>query len=191
MLDSETEPCLLMMDNVLEDVTMPDSHSHNLVSTSSQLILSQIETPSDLIKDDDSFNNLSQAIVNRQQIEFETSIMSRSNPMIESHMLTEHSNSVSDDVSGHESIAEMPSMMGEYCTAQTLVDQVIDVDNLVTKLLKVLRIIQMDNDNCLLELINDKYVYIFLNDKVITLIKKSIYIAGINWLFQQMKVPIS
>lgn len=170
MLDSETEPCLLMMDNVLEDVTMPDSHSHNLVSTSSQLILSQIETPSDLIKDDDSFNNLSQAIVNRQQIEFETSIMSRSNPMIESHMLTEHSNSVSDDVSGHESIAEMPSIMGEYCTAQTLVDQVIDVDNLVTKLLKVLRIIQMDNDNCLLELINDKYVYIFLKDRVITLI---------------------
>lgn len=40
MLDSETEPCL-MMENVLEDVSMPDSHSHNMVS-STGLILTAV-----------------------------------------------------------------------------------------------------------------------------------------------------
>lgn len=50
----------------------------------------------------------------------------------------------------------MPSI-AEYYSAQSLVDQVIDVDNLVTKLLKVLRIIQMDNDNCVQQLIGDKW----------------------------------
>lgn len=59
--------------------------------------------------------------------------------------------------SGHEeSIAEMPSMVSEFCCAQPLVDQIISVDNLVTKLLKVLRIIQMDNDNCIQQLIGNK-----------------------------------
>lgn len=66
---------------------------------------------------------------------------------------SEHS--TSDDVSVHDSIAEMPSI-ADYYSAQSLVDQVIDVDNLVTKLLKVLRIIQMDNDNCVQQLIGDK-----------------------------------
>lgn len=66
---------------------------------------------------------------------------------------SEHS--TSDDVSIHDSIAEMPSI-ADYYSAQSLVDQVIDVDNLVTKLLKVLRIIQMDNDNCVQQLIGDK-----------------------------------
>lgn len=64
-------------------------------------------------------------------------------------------NSTSEDISGHDSIAEMPSI-SEYCSAQALVDQVIEVDNLVTKLLKVLRLIQMDNDNCIQQLITDK-----------------------------------
>ena len=43
-----------------------------------------------------------------------------------------------------------------YCPAISLVDQVIDVDNLVTKLLKVLRIIQLDNDTCIHELRDEK-----------------------------------
>lgn len=42
--------------------------------------------------------------------------------------------------------------MTDYCPPVGLVDQVIDVDNLVTKLLKVLRIIQLDNDTCIQEL---------------------------------------
>lgn len=67
----------------------------------------------------------------------------------------EHDNS--DDVSCHDSVAEMPSLM-EYCTAQAVVDQVIEVDSLITKLLKVLRLIQMDNDNCIQQLIVDKLV---------------------------------
>lgn len=158
MLDSETEPCL-MMDNVLEDAQMPDSHSHNLISSSQQMI-SQIEVPSEILRsslacdttaadgDDGSLENLSQAIVNRQQIELQTSAMA----------LRNHSerNSTSDDISGgHDSVAEMPSI-GDFCTAQALVDQVIEVDNMVTKLLKVLRLVQLDNENCIQELVMEK-----------------------------------
>lgn len=156
MLDSETEPCL-MMDNVLEDVQQPDSHSQNLVSTS-QVMISQIETPSDILKnsiqdddDDDSLNNLSQAIADRQKIELQAGAMATRTAMRQQS----DRNSTSDDVSGQESVAEVPSI-GDFCTAQSIVDQVIDVDNLVTKLLKVLRIIQLDNDNCIQELISDK-----------------------------------
>lgn len=70
MLDSETEPCL-MMDNVLEDVSMPDTHSHNMVSSCTGII-SQVDMPSELVNlstGDDSLHNLSQAIVNRQNVE--------------------------------------------------------------------------------------------------------------------------
>lgn len=48
----------------------------------------------------------------------------------------------------------------DYCTATSLVDQVIEVDNLVTKLLKVLRVIQLDNDTCIQELKDEKYVIV-------------------------------
>jgi len=65
-----------MMDNVLEDVVQPDSHSHNMVSSCTGMI-SQIELPSELINSqqhvtcngDDSLQQLSQAITNRQQME--------------------------------------------------------------------------------------------------------------------------
>lgn len=154
MLDSETEPCL-MMENVLEDVPVPDSHSHNLVSTST-IILSQIEIPSEMVySQNDSLYNLSQAIENRQQIELQSSIMANRTGLIRENS----EQSTSDDLSAHESLGEMPSIT-DFCSAQSLVDQVIDVDNLVTKLLKVLRIIQMDNDNCIQKLITDKYVFI-------------------------------
>ncbi len=154
MLDSETEPCL-MMENVLEDVTMPDSHSQNLVSTS-QMMLSQIEIPSDILKsssslqqqkcDDGSFDNLSQAIVNRQQIELQTHVMAVRRQNSER-------NSTSDDMS-QESIGESN---GEFYSVQSIVDQVIEVDNSITKLLKVLRLVQVDNDNCVQELVSEKY----------------------------------
>lgn len=157
MLDSETEPCL-MMEPVLEDVQMMnhDSHSPNLVSAS-QIMLSQIEIPSELLnseiqnEEDNSLNNLSEAIANRQQIELQTGAMATRAAL---RQQSNH-NSTSDDISGHESIAEVASI-GDFCTAQSLVDQVIEVDNLVTKLLKVLRIIQMDNDNCIQELVTEK-----------------------------------
>lgn len=85
MLDSETEPCL-MMEHVLEDVSMPDSHSHNMVS-STGLILA----PADLVvstdaselpscnmdREEESIHNLSQAIYNRQQIEQQTNMIMR------------------------------------------------------------------------------------------------------------------
>lgn len=178
MLDSETEPCL-MMDNVLEDVAMPDSHSHNMVSSSTRI--SQIEMPSSLesganmmISHDESLDNLSQAITNRQQIELQSSIIAsgrsprfrrscsgseqRAGAAGADHTTASHSSSLEDDENSccaEASMGEMPSIC-EYCNAQSLVDQVIDVDNLITKLLKVLRIVQMDNDHCIQELIGHK-----------------------------------
>jgi hypothetical protein len=154
MLDSETEPCLIM-DNVLEDVAMSDSHSQNLVSTS-QIMLSQIEVPSEMMKssinDDGSLDNLSQAIANRLKIELQTGAMATRSALRQQRS---ERNSTSDDISGQESVGEVPSI-GDFCTAQSIVDQVIEVDNAVTKLLKVLRLIQMDNDSCIQELVTDK-----------------------------------
>lgn len=164
MLDSETEPCL-MMENVLEDVTLPDSHSHNLVSsTGGGLTISQIEMPSDMKQHGgDSLYNLSQAIENRQQIELQSSLMvSRSVSQHVGQLMNRQQSeqSTSDDISVHESIADMPSI-ADYYMEQAIVNQIVEVDNLITKLLKVLRIIQMDNDNCIQQLILDKYVVDF------------------------------
>uniref|UniRef100_A0A182XA35 Cornetto n=1 Tax=Anopheles quadriannulatus TaxID=34691 RepID=A0A182XA35_ANOQN len=214
MLDSETEPCL-MMDNVLEDVTMPDSHSHNMVSSSTRI--SQIEMPSSLesgvgatsnavtMAHDESLDNLSQAIANRQQIELQSNMIasgrssrfhhsigsnndqqqqqhqqpSRNTPSVVTsaaaamttapdHTTASHSSSLDDEENSccaEASMAEMPSIC-EYCNAQSLVDQVIDVDNLITKLLKVLRIVQMDNDHCIQELINHKNKLAISNEEI-------------------------
>uniref|UniRef100_A0A1B0BYZ6 Uncharacterized protein n=1 Tax=Glossina palpalis gambiensis TaxID=67801 RepID=A0A1B0BYZ6_9MUSC len=151
MLDSETEPCL-MMDNVLEDVNMPDSHSHNMVSSCTGMI-SQIEIPSELVNattGDESLHNLSQAIVNRQTVESQVSAMA-----VQKYNQQINETSVTEEPSCHDSVAEMPSLV-EYSATQAVVDQVIEVDNLVTKLLKVLRLIQIDNDNCIQQLIIDK-----------------------------------
>ncbi|XP_034110885.1 uncharacterized protein LOC117572286 isoform X1 [Drosophila albomicans] len=160
MLDSETEPCLLMMDNVLEDVVQPDSHSHNMVSSCTGMI-SQIELPTELISQcsqqqqhqqsvngDDSLQQLSQAITNRQQMELHVHKLSVL-PMNNRDQCN------TEELSCHDSLAELPSLM-EYSTAQAVVDQVIEVDTLVTKLLKVLRLVQLDNDNCIQQLIVDK-----------------------------------
>lgn len=172
MLDSETEPCL-MMENVLEDVSMPDTHSHNMVSSASvavpvpsaagggaavtpplHLQLHDVACPSAMGKEEESIHNLSQAILNRQHIELQSSRLAM-------RTMSEHS-SGSDELGaggvGDQSVAEQPSMVSEFSgsCAQPLVDQIIGVDNLVTKLLKVLRIIQMDNDNCIQQLIGDK-----------------------------------
>ncbi|XP_044313554.1 uncharacterized protein LOC108050080 isoform X3 [Drosophila rhopaloa] len=163
MLDSETEPCLLMMDNVLEDVVHPDSHSHNMVSSCTGMI-SQIELPTELISQcshqnninggaggDDSLQQLSQAITNRQQMELH---MHKMNGM----PMNPRDQCNTEELSCHDSLAELaelPSLM-EYSTAQAVVDQVIEVDTLVTKLLKVLRLVQLDNDNCIQQLIVDK-----------------------------------
>lgn len=63
--------------------------------------------------------------------------------------------SCTEELSCHDSVNEMPSLV-EYSVTQAVVDQVIEVDSLVTKLLKVLRLIQLDNDNCIQQLIIDK-----------------------------------
>lgn len=152
MLDSETEPCL-MMENVLEDVAVPDSHSHNLVSSSQNGIASHAaDAPSNMNKEEESLYNLCQAIANRQEIEHQTNLMMQRNG----------GGGFSADTSIHESLNDMTSVAApiegvtDGCSAQLLVDQIIEVDNLMTKLLKILRIIQMEDDNCIQRLIGEK-----------------------------------
>ncbi|XP_023024133.2 microtubule-binding protein cornetto [Leptinotarsa decemlineata] len=124
MLDSETEPCL-MMEHVLEDVVIPDGHSQNLVSSGHGSMMSSRLTHSE------SLTDLSNAIYNRQMSE-PTSVS------LYGSMTT----SFTCDLA---SLSEMfPSV--------SLVDQVIDVDNLITRLLKVIRIIQLENEDCMNEL---------------------------------------
>lgn len=149
MLDSETEPCL-MMENVLEDVSMPDSHSHNMVSSTNSLLMVTAPT-NDMNKDEESLHNLCEAIANRKKIEQQANIM-----MMQHRSIDCEQNSSDDAISdGRESIADIPSI-SEHCTVQHLVDHVINVDNLVTKLLKVLHLIQIENDNCVQRLISEK-----------------------------------
>ncbi|XP_012541158.1 uncharacterized protein LOC105839412 isoform X2 [Monomorium pharaonis] len=142
LLDFETEPCL-MMESVLEDVPLPDTYSHNMVSSSDSLrrALSFPETSDDhnirKTKYGDectSLTNLTQAILHRRKVEDEGE---------------DDCDSVSESDTGTN---DGPVPLTDYCPSVDLVDQVIEVDNLVTKLLKVLRIIQLDNDTCIQEL---------------------------------------
>lgn len=160
MLDSETEPCL-MMENVLEDVTMPDSHSQNMVSSShnNSTVSASLASANVAIdcnnetngrqmdKEEESLFNLCQAIANRQEIEHQTNLMMQNQ--------ANRAGGFSADTSMHESMNEIPSVNGTG-SAQTLVDQIIDVDNLMTKLLKILRIIQIEDDNCIQRSISEK-----------------------------------
>ncbi|KAL6447045.1 hypothetical protein ACFW04_001417 [Cataglyphis niger] len=146
LLDFETEPCL-MMESVLEDVSLPDTYSHNMVSSSDSLrrALSFPETTDEhnmrktKIGDDcTSLMNLTQAILHRRKVEDEGD---------------DDCDSISESDTGTN---DGPVPLTDYCPSVDLVDQVIEVDNLVTKLLKVLRIIQLDNDTCIQELKEEK-----------------------------------
>lgn len=44
------------------------------------------------------------------------------------------------------------NILGEIFPPISLVDQVIEVDNVITRLLKVIRIIQIENEDCMSEL---------------------------------------
>lgn len=130
MLDSETEPCL-MMENVLDEAIGSDPPSNEAMTTASA------DTSSEADRTDDSLHNLCEAIANRRKIEEQ----SWSNGSYENARL--------DNL-----LKIQQNHQQQY--QQTFVDQVIAVDNLVTRLLKVLRIIQMDNDSCIQQLINEK-----------------------------------
>ncbi|KYN36920.1 hypothetical protein ALC56_08711 [Trachymyrmex septentrionalis] len=128
LLDFETEPCL-MMESVLEDVPLPDTYSHNMVSSSDSLrrALSFSETSDE--------HNM------------------RKTKYIDEYEGDDDCDSVSESDTGTN---DGPMPLVDYCPSVDLVDQVIEVDNLVTKLLKVLRIIQLDNDTCIQELKEEK-----------------------------------
>ncbi|CAG9864013.1 unnamed protein product [Phyllotreta striolata] len=121
MLDSETEPCL-MMEHVLEDVYIPDGHSQNLVSSGHGSMMSSRLSHSESLKD------LNQAYISRQMSE-------------------PASMSLYGSLHG-----DLLSLNEPLFVTSSLVDQVIDVDNLITRLLKVIRIIQMENEDCMNEL---------------------------------------
>lgn len=121
-----------MMEPVLEDVIVPDGHSHNMISSGHSMLSCSRLTHSE------SLNNLSQAIINRQISEQA------------SMSLTESLNA---------SFTSDMSSVSDYGTCISLVDQVIDVDNLVTRLLKVIRIIQLENEEVMNELQDERDGY--------------------------------
>lgn len=141
-----------MMENVLGDSESHGLHNRaqNFVGNSSVLLEDE---------EDQSLNNLSQAISNRQQIELQTSQMlsmsHKKSMMMFKQQQQQSSIEQSEDAS---SIAEdMPSLICDNCTnTQEIIEQVISVDNQITKLLKVLRIVQQDNDNCIQHLVGEK-----------------------------------
>lgn len=111
--------------------------------------------------EDNSLNNLSQAISNRQQIELQTSQMLSSANFKSFRMLKQQQSSSSleqEEVSHTSDDGGVSLMRCETCTGNTqaIIEQVICVDNLITKLLKVMRIVQLDNDNCIQRLIAEK-----------------------------------
>lgn len=112
-----------MMEPVLEDVIVPDGHSHNMISSGHSMLGCTRLTHSE------SLNNLSQAILNRQMSEQESLNASFTSDM---------------------------SSVSDYGTCISLVDQVIDVDNLVTRLLKVIRIIQLENEDVMNEVQDER-----------------------------------
>lgn len=139
------------MENVLEDVSMPDSHTHNLISSSMVSSIHSLDDGGSGVgvgdKQEDSLHNLCEAIANRQKIEQQTTLM----------MMNQSMHSERDGVAHDRDTLMTMSNCDQEFPIDILVDHVIDVDNLVTKLLKVLRIIQMDNDSCIQQLINEKY----------------------------------
>lgn len=174
MLDSETEPCL-MMENVLSDVAMPDTHSHNLISTSTTggnggggLVARQVSLfeshgivtgmmGATDCADDSSLNNLSQAITDRQQIEqMMSDAFQGKTPMDHrdgTQQQTGGAYSQPGQLSRGSSTNDIPSICDQHCP---IIEHVIAADNLITKLLKIFRIIQLDNDNCIQHLIGEK-----------------------------------
>lgn len=148
MLDSETEPCL-MMGNVLEEASIPDSHSHNMVSSTNSLVMVTAADGAQN-KEGDSLHNLCEAIANRQKIEQQTNLM------LSNHIRMPHAEAAADQ-SNHESVDDVSSL-SERVPTDNVIDHVIHVDNLVTRLLKVLRIIQNENDKCVQGLVAEKSV---------------------------------
>jgi hypothetical protein len=121
--------------NKMKEQDSEDKHINNRYSSGSI-------TNAGLVNSE-SLQNLSQAILNRQQFEMEQA----------------HGSCCSVDIAaidcGGSGMEALPPL--EDCfPAVTLVDQIIDVDNLVTKLLKVLRIIQLENDTCVDELHDER-----------------------------------
>lgn len=160
MLDSETEPCL-MMESVLPETTRSNGTNGGRALDAS---IAEEDDDDDVLLEDDednSLNNLSQAISNRQQIELQTSQMLSSANFKSFRMLKQQQQSSSleqEEVSHTSDDGGVSLMRCETCTGNTqaIIEQVICVDNLITKLLKVMRIVQLDNDNCIQRLIAEK-----------------------------------
>lgn len=112
LLDSETEPCL-MMEHVLEDVVLPDTHSHNMISSC--------------------------LAINRNIFNVNTNL----------HLL-KHSESLQILPSNNLGQSNQPA------ANVSLLDQVIYVDNIITRLLKVIRIIQLESETYMNELLDER-----------------------------------
>ncbi|XP_044015297.1 MATH and LRR domain-containing protein PFE0570w [Aphidius gifuensis] len=157
MLDYETEPCL-MMESVLEDVPANDYHTKNMLSSCDSLrhlIYNNKDDDEDDENDEDndddtSLINLTHSLLNNKQ---QKNDYCNDNNIDNDDSISFSDNNHSHDINDDKNISTI-----DYCNAVNLVDQVIDVDNFLTKLLKVLRIIQLDNDTCIKELRDEKLI---------------------------------
>lgn len=118
MLDSETEPNL-MIENGLDDVSLPESRSQsqNTISSVSMPTIESLNGHAD-----DSLQNLCEAISNRQKIEEENVLM----------------------MSSQENGSKSPNGDQRF-NDQLLIENVTHVNDLITKLFKILRIIQIES----------------------------------------------
>ncbi|KAJ9575095.1 hypothetical protein L9F63_007756 [Diploptera punctata] len=143
--DAQTEEIVEIADNNHEETLQVvdserDSSTVQGEDTISNPRYSTGSISASCLANSESLQNLSQAILNRQQFELAQADGS------------EDISSIEYEGSGIELLPPL-----EDCSpAITLVDQIIDVDNLVTKLLKVLRIIQLENDTCVDELHDER-----------------------------------
>lgn len=110
MLDSETEPQLMMIENGLEDALGDENTT-------------------------DSLHNLCEAITNRQKIE---EMMNHNN----------HNESTGNNDDNNITMNDQPN--------SNLIENVLQVDRLITRLLKVLQIIQTENVNHIQQFVEEK-----------------------------------
>lgn len=144
-LDTETEEIVGVADATQEEtleVVEPEKDSSSTLreDTVSNPRFSTGSISATCLANSESLQNLSQAILNRQHFELAQA-------------------EGSEDIAAidyESSGAELLPPLEDCSPAITLVDQIIDVDNLVTKLLKVLRIIQLENDTCVDELHDER-----------------------------------
>ncbi|XP_046391508.1 pneumococcal serine-rich repeat protein [Ischnura elegans] len=180
-VSSSSEPTAPAQGDESEIVDEPPSEECGLTLSLEECTLPP--PPPGRLAGSESLQNLSRAIMQRQVTENEeeedslplspphTSPLSSSSSPSEDVTADGGASSAAKGVTGASEGQSNPLTPPPNSGADSLVDQVIEVDNLLTKLLKVLRIIQMENDSYMEEM-NEERAH--LSDRVRSEEKKNI-----------------